>query len=189
VSWSPVTITPDATLRGVASNGSRLVAVGNKTIPSVVPCIYVSDNGGSSWQERTPDLNFGASQRFNSVAWTGSHWITVGHDGLMNISPDGEVWDHAFTSVVYNGEWRSVARMAAASVMAVGFGGEIQTAFTSGNGWRRVSKLAINSSNADVLTSTANLTAVAPLSAFNRGIVVGQNVSGGGGSHFYTQHW
>lgn len=68
-------------LEGIASSGTRLVAVGDNA------AIYTSDNGLQWTRQVQP---FGEWLR--SVAWGNGRFVTVGENGFVALSTDGASW-------------------------------------------------------------------------------------------------
>lgn len=82
------------TLTGVATNGSRWVAVGYGAANS----IWTSDDDGLTWTARTTDPST-TNLNWGGVCWTGSLFVAVGidfsgagHAPVINTSPDGTTW-------------------------------------------------------------------------------------------------
>ena len=88
-----------AFLTGVASSGTRLVAVGNDQAP-----ILITSDDGLAWTSRELGIDAGqGSLQLNSVAWSGTQFVVVGgqtrfvstvndEGGLIATSPDGMTW-------------------------------------------------------------------------------------------------
>ncbi len=68
-------------LEGLASSGTRLVAVGDNA------AIYTSDNG-LQWTRETPPF----TEWLRSVAWGNGRFVTVGENGLIAVSTDAKTW-------------------------------------------------------------------------------------------------
>ena len=86
-SWTTVDIPESNRFTGMASNGSRLVLVGNDGL------IMSSDNG-LDWtlrQDSIPELS-GIDDDFNFVSTANGLFIAGGKQGLLMTSPDGVVW-------------------------------------------------------------------------------------------------
>jgi len=94
VSAAAISASAVAMLQGIATDGSRWVAVGVDSNDLTTPVIITSDNAGTSWTARTPDP---ATNAFLfAVCWTGSMFIAVGTNGgsdpIVMTSPDGATW-------------------------------------------------------------------------------------------------
>jgi len=70
-----------ACFNGVASNGSRVVLVGNNGF------IQYSDNEGDTWITRSS-----GSIHYYDVTYGGGLFVAVGKSGLIKTSPDGHTW-------------------------------------------------------------------------------------------------
>jgi len=110
-------------LNAVATNGSRLVAVGDGA------AIYYSDDSGVTWNAAasvpggTGNLN---GVTFSSVAL---RWVAVGAAGTIIASTDGSTWAPV-TSVTpaITTDLKSVAALSSTGIItAVGVGGEVAT--------------------------------------------------------------
>ena len=73
-------------LRGVASNGTRFVAVGDKST-------ILYGDGDAAWTR----VDTGGEPRPNllDVAWGGSRFVAVGERGAVEYSADGKHWTKA----------------------------------------------------------------------------------------------
>jgi hypothetical protein len=89
--WEIAGDCPGGWYRGLAFNGSRYVAVGDHSI--------ATSEDASVWiHQPAPNIDCPCLvevARMTSVAWTGGHWIAVGHvscGGVVMTSPDGTTW-------------------------------------------------------------------------------------------------
>lgn len=80
LSWRRSCLGSGQLLRGITSNGSTLVAIGNNN-----RCYTSTD--GLSWSN-TPD----GIHDYYGVAWNGSLFARVGWGGVIESSPDGTTW-------------------------------------------------------------------------------------------------
>lgn len=109
INWSIVTTPITGLWNAIASNGSRVVAVGNDG-----KVIYSTD-GGTTWSNTSTDLvSLGATTDWDGIAWNpiSAQFVAVARNGNIRIatSPNGIAWTgrHGF-EVAYQKVWNSIA--------------------------------------------------------------------------------
>lgn len=115
-------------LNALATNGSRLVTVGNGG------AIYYSDNNAATWTAATVPAGTG---NLYGVAWaTTGNWVAVGAAGTILTSPDGGTWAPVTTvAPAITTDLRSVGIILSTGIYtAVGLGGQVATS-TDGVNW------------------------------------------------------
>ncbi|MBV9191472.1 MAG: hypothetical protein JO292_00930 [Betaproteobacteria bacterium] len=119
---------PAQNLNALATNGSRVVAVGNGG------AIYYSDNNAATWTAATVPAGTG---NLYGVAWASTgQWVAVGAAGTILNSTDGSNWVAA-TSVTpaITTDLRSATSLVSTGIYtAVGLGGQVATS-TNGVNW------------------------------------------------------
>ena len=119
---------PAQNLNALATNGSRLVTVGNGG------AIYYSDNNAATWTAATVPAGTG---NLYGVAWaTTGNWVAVGAAGTILTSTDGGTWVPV-TSVApaITTDLRGVGVILSTGIYsAVGLGGQVATS-TDGANW------------------------------------------------------
>jgi hypothetical protein len=115
---------PTALLFGVASDGTRWVAVGVDSNDLTTPVIITSDDDGATWIARTPDPATNAL--LNGVAWTGTTFIAVGSNGSTNpiamTSADGATWTARTSDPTTAVNWHGVSGISGLAI-ACGWSG------------------------------------------------------------------
>jgi hypothetical protein len=101
IAWTRRLEDSHLSLRGIAWNGSRVVAVGDDW-SKLDSAILVSDNG-IDWNRRSSGGDDNSNLHLNGVAWVGTQFVAVGNRGAVLTSPDGEVWTRQLPSVTANG--------------------------------------------------------------------------------------
>ncbi|MCH8550423.1 MAG: hypothetical protein LAT62_00710 [Natronospirillum sp.] len=87
--WSIVETAPTS-LRGLATNGQTLVAVGGSTGASSGGRAFYSEDDGATWSSADIDEAIGG---LNTVTWTGNHFIALGVQAEAHLSStDGKNW-------------------------------------------------------------------------------------------------
>jgi hypothetical protein len=146
ISWlarnQPATaIGSSAALFGIATDGSRWVAVGQDGFLDLV--VFTSDDGGMFWTQQNAAL--GSQAQFFSICWTGTRFIAVGQFyntqfPLVMVSTNGVTWTQkisAFPSTT--GSWLDVDGMdglvIAVGVNAAGTTPWIMTSTDDGDTW------------------------------------------------------
>jgi len=93
ISWSDKDIIGLPGFSVLASNGSRLAAMGG------YGNIYTSDNDGTSWDYRT----LGTARTLMDVAWNGSDlYVAVGVEGIIQTSTNGITWNPQPSGTTYD---------------------------------------------------------------------------------------
>lgn len=142
-----------------ASNGSKVVAVGN------AGAILSSVDAGLSWITEIS----GTRDALHSIVWNGSKFVTVGSNGTILTSTDGVAWTTVRTD--RNSQHLFEVIAVGSTFVSVGYGGTILTS-TNGESWTAQTVPAANV--ADYLQGiTWNGTQY---------VVVGNSGSGGGDS-------
>lgn len=107
VSFSDVTPAfGSESVESMATNGSRVVAVGLRRVSSIDPSIFTSDDEGATWTARSlPAALVGAYPLFLSVKWHEAQGVFAitgqigGGAGVIVTSPDGITWTNRTTGV------------------------------------------------------------------------------------------
>jgi hypothetical protein len=83
--------TTDQNLTGVASSGSRIVAVSQRGVTATDSVAYLSDDGGALWVPQNSSMFMGRPT--NKVEWLGGRFVArISSSGIL-VSPDGVTWN------------------------------------------------------------------------------------------------
>ena len=134
--WTVRKSSSDIYINSVASNGTRIVAVGHDcSDPANCRPLILESSDGESWSQT--DTSAYSDFSLNAVVWTGTRFVALGDPGHAMTSPHSYTWSHHYTPntfVVFGLDWDG------ARLVAVGNGGGVvstdQAAPDSWSDWR-----------------------------------------------------
>jgi hypothetical protein len=91
-SWIKHDLGTTSNMNGIAWNGLKLVAVGDKGT------ILVSPDYGSSWSPRSS----GTTANLRQVVWNGTRFFALGNSGTLLTSMDGDTWVTGNSGTTYD---------------------------------------------------------------------------------------